>query len=176
MNQKYYDCVEIFCIFYPNPLSLITTQESPLSSIMVYSKNLNANLTEHFTLKEFKCKCRFRDCTRTLVLPSTLLDLQSLRFAYGKPIKITSGFRCQRHNERVGGIKDSFHRIGCAVDIKPIGDFSLYELDMLEELARSYFDVVLRYDSFIHCHNEPGVQKLPFGHYQHQEKTKNEKK
>lgn len=42
--------------------------------------------------------------------------LQPLREAYGKPIMITSGFRCYKLNQKVGGSKTSAHMLGYAAD------------------------------------------------------------
>lgn len=43
--------------------------------------------------------------------------LDPLREAYGKPITVTSGYRCEALNKAVGGSKTSDHMKGCAVDI-----------------------------------------------------------
>jgi hypothetical protein len=44
--------------------------------------------------------------------------LDPLREAYGKPIIVTSGFRCEKLNKAVGGAKSSQHRLGQAADIR----------------------------------------------------------
>lgn len=43
--------------------------------------------------------------------------LDPLRRLYGKPIIITSGFRCTELNKRVGGVANSWHTRGNAADI-----------------------------------------------------------
>lgn len=43
--------------------------------------------------------------------------LDPLRRIYGKPIIITSGYRCPLLNQAVGGVKNSWHQRGCAADI-----------------------------------------------------------
>lgn len=43
--------------------------------------------------------------------------LDPLRTAYGKPITVTSGYRCPKLNSAVGGVKASHHRYGQAADI-----------------------------------------------------------
>lgn len=48
--------------------------------------------------------------------------LDPLREAYGKPIIVTSGYRCEELNRLVGGSKTSQHRVGMAVDIRTIKD------------------------------------------------------
>lgn len=52
--------------------------------------------------------------------------LDPLREAWGKPIRVTSGYRCPRLNEIVGGVKNSQHKFGQAADIQPL-DYSLME-------------------------------------------------
>ena len=44
--------------------------------------------------------------------------LDPLREAYGKPIHVTSGYRCQKLNALVGGSPTSDHMTGCAADIQ----------------------------------------------------------
>ena len=43
--------------------------------------------------------------------------LDPLREAYGKPIIVTSGYRCPALNKAVGGSATSDHMKGCAADI-----------------------------------------------------------
>lgn len=43
--------------------------------------------------------------------------LQPIREKWGKPIVISSGYRCERLNKRVGGVKTSQHAYGSAADI-----------------------------------------------------------
>lgn len=45
--------------------------------------------------------------------------LQPIRTVYNKPIKVTSGYRCQKLNSAVGGTSTSQHTTGYAADIKP---------------------------------------------------------
>lgn len=48
--------------------------------------------------------------------------LQPIRDEYKKPIVISSGFRCERLNYKVGGVKDSQHLTGAAADIHSKSD------------------------------------------------------
>lgn len=43
--------------------------------------------------------------------------LDPLREKYGKPITVSSGYRCEELNELVGGAKNSQHKKGLAADI-----------------------------------------------------------
>lgn len=67
----------------------------------------------NFMPAELACKC----CGHLRVNYSALDKLQQARTYWRAPLKITSGYRCAKHNERVGGAKDSFHMRGMAFDI-----------------------------------------------------------
>ena len=57
--------------------------------------------------------------------------LEPLRLAFGKPIIVTSGYRCEALNKAVGGTYNSFHLQGRAADIKALtrsDNKRLYEL------------------------------------------------
>ena len=77
--------------------------------------------------------------------------LDPLREAYGRPIRVNSGYRCPRLNTLVGGTPNSQHMRGEAADIQPVvGN----EAD-LPELARilienGKFDQLILYPAFIH--------------------------
>lgn len=47
--------------------------------------------------------------------------LQPIRERYGRPISITSGYRCEKLNKAVGGVSNSQHKSGQAADID-VGD------------------------------------------------------
>ena len=71
-------------------------------------------LTPHFKLIEFECPC----CHTVRLHPKLLQMLEALRERWKRPLVITSGFRCRAHNDRVGGVRKSFHLLGQAVDIR----------------------------------------------------------
>lgn len=48
--------------------------------------------------------------------------LDPLREAYGKPIVVTSGYRCEKLNKAVGGAASSQHVKGEAADIRSVQD------------------------------------------------------
>lgn len=74
------------------------------------------DLSPHFSRSEFRCKC---GCQPTPVDPHLVEHLEQLRAKIGRPIVIVSGYRCQSHNARVGGAKNSQHLVGRAADIRP---------------------------------------------------------
>ena len=71
-------------------------------------------LSPHFSLKEFECPC----CKCVRLDEKLLAKLEALRVLWGKSIVITSGYRCERHNRKIGGARNSLHMKGKAVDIK----------------------------------------------------------
>ncbi len=79
-------------------------------------------MTRNFKIHEFECRC---GCE----MPSDLYinivklanQLQVLRDFINKPIKITNAYRCENHNEIVGGVKNSMHIFGKAADLQVKG-------------------------------------------------------
>lgn len=53
---------------------------------------------------------------------STLVKCDALRELYGKPLIVASGYRTLERNAQVGGVKNSSHLLGYAVDWKNITD------------------------------------------------------
>lgn len=49
--------------------------------------------------------------------PDFVGKLKKFEAAWGKPLSITSGYRCEKHNKAVGGAPRSKHLSGIAVDI-----------------------------------------------------------
>jgi len=75
-----------------------------------------------------------------------------IRRAAGAPITVTSGFRCAKHNARVGGAQTSRHMIGCASDIsiaRPISYSAFVEISARFKVDGGEF-VSYPEDAFIH--------------------------
>lgn len=66
----------------------------------------------------------------------TCFYLDQIREKFGAPIIVTSGFRCQKLNKKVGGVPNSFHLTGQAADIRPMITGELIE--DTKNLARLY--------------------------------------
>lgn len=75
-------------------------------------------ITPYFKRQEFACKC---GCGFSAVDVTLLSVLHEVRIAFGAPVKITSGCRCEKHNKAVGGAAKSYHVKGMAVDIQVSG-------------------------------------------------------
>jgi len=85
---------------------------------MISSKD---QISDHFHGDEFACPC----CGVIQVNEFLLEGLEALREKIGEPIKILSGYRCEKHNEETGGEKNSFHCQGKAADVLLPGGFTL---------------------------------------------------
>lgn len=118
--------------------------------------DLQKKLSENFTLGEFIASDTAKklgiDNTPTLLAIVHMEELcqkllQPIRDAYGKPIKVTSGFRCYRLNRYLGGSPTSAHPMGWAVDIKPVsGSYAEFEKFVIDFLKKSdlKWDQVIR--------------------------------
>ena len=79
-------------------------------------------LTNSFSLKEFACKDGNSVPLELLANVKELADnLQVLRDEVGVPITITSGYRTEAYNKKIGGAKSSMHIQAKAADIKVQG-------------------------------------------------------
>ena len=65
------------------------------------------------------------------------------------PFKITSGYRTEKHNNKIGGVKDSSHLSGLASDISCVDSRSRYI--MLNALNKVGFCRIGIAKTFIHC-------------------------
>lgn len=74
---------------------------------------------EYFTRDEFKCKCGGRYCNGYPAEPKeTMVRIaDQLRRNLGVPITVVSGLRCERWNAIQGGVANSQHMYGEAMDI-----------------------------------------------------------
>lgn len=75
--------------------------------------------------------------------------LDPLREAYGKPIIVTSGFRCDELNDLVNGVRGSQHRTGQAADIRSREDTKKENkklFDLIIELELPFDQLIDEYD------------------------------
>ena len=76
--------------------------------------SVREKLSDNFYRDEFACP----HCGVADIDPRLVLKLQELRLAIGRSLVITSGYRCQEHNDKIPhSSKNSSHIKGLAVDI-----------------------------------------------------------
>ncbi len=72
---------------------------------------------KHFKRSEFACKCgRYCNGYPTEMKKGVLTVLDRTRGHFGSPATVSSGLRCKQHNANVGGVSNSRHLSGKAVD------------------------------------------------------------
>ena len=74
---------------------------------------------KYFTREELKCKCGGRYCNGYPAEPQELLVrlAERAREHFGKPAHVTSCLRCRQHNANEGGVANSRHMYGKAMDL-----------------------------------------------------------
>ena len=113
-----------------------------------------ANNTKNFNVNEFACHC---GCGYN-VIDQRIIDIAQkirLRTNCGKPLHINSGYRCAKHNMRVGGVKNSYHTKGLAADLScSIGALKLFAIicDMKArgELSELEYAILYIKKNFVH--------------------------
>ena len=121
---------------------------------------MNTPVTMHFTIEELYAS----DTAKRLGIdnkPTTqkLINLvylaayvlEPLRVAMGRPIRISSGYRCEKLNTAVGGVRNSQHLKGQAADISIEGDIAF---------GKRIFDYIkshLQFDQLIWEHDRNGT-------------------
>lgn len=115
-------------------------------------------LTEHFDLQEFTYsetakRYGIKNKPKTLIIDNikTLCEeiLEPLRLEIGKPIHISSGYRCLELNKKIGGVPTSQHCLGQACDFVVEGMTPYEVVKVILELNLP-FDQVGLYDTFVH--------------------------
>jgi peptidoglycan hydrolase-like protein with peptidoglycan-binding domain len=78
---------------------------------------------KYFKKEEFKCHCNGKYCKGYPVdIDQTLIRVaERARKYFGRPITVSSGVRCNQHNANVGGVWNSRHKLGKAMDFTVAG-------------------------------------------------------
>lgn len=91
---------------------------------------------EYFEKSEFACKCGKRYCNGYPAEMSEKLvkNADKTRKYFGKSITVSSGLRCEKHNANVGGVSNSRHRTGKAMDFCVAGKTASQVLAYVQKL------------------------------------------
>lgn len=91
--------------------------------------------SKHFADSEFLCRCGCGQ-GREKMDDGFVLKLDKLRKEFGKPINLSSAYRCPAHNSRVSSTgSNGPHTTGRAVDIRTKGQDAWRLLQIASELG-----------------------------------------
>ena len=101
-----------------------------------------------FKEKEFACKCcgQLPPLARENVKALVTEVLDPVREKFGKPVVVNGGYRCEKHNKDVGGVRNSQHLRGEAADIHCADNERLKQLI----IENGKFDQLITYPTFLH--------------------------
>ena len=74
----------------------------------------------YFTREEFKCKCggQYCDGYPAEMQEAVVKIADAARLHFGRPAHVISGLRCERWNAHEGGVANSQHMYGEAIDLR----------------------------------------------------------
>lgn len=109
-----------------------------------------AENTKNFKVSEFACKC---GCGFDEIDQRVMNMAQVIRDELGVPVRVNSGCRCEEHNARVKGAKNSNHIKGLAADLACSKGAKV----MFQTIKRLHaegklpeLDYCIRYKSWVH--------------------------
>lgn len=117
-------------------------------TVRVYSKAKNGTvkLSANFKVSEFACK----DGSDTVFIsPGLVAVLQKIRDHFAKPVIITSAYRNDAYNKKVGGTDYSQHKYGMAADIYISGISPATIAEFVETIMPNTGGIGI-YSSFVH--------------------------
>lgn len=94
----------------------------------------------YFRREEFRCQCKgqFCDGFPAEMAEETVRLADEIRRRAGVPLNVNSGVRCKQHNADVGGVWNSLHLTGQAIDLAPIGgNISVARLQEIAEQVQA---------------------------------------
>ena len=110
---------------------------------------INWDTVRFFGRAEFMCNCGGKYCGGFPVEPVPMLakTADRVRQHFGKAAIVSSGVRCSRHNVNVGGVPDSRHLTGRAMDFRIEGETAKQVLSYVNSLSevRYAYDIDGRY-------------------------------
>lgn len=86
---------------------------------------------KYFKKSEFRCRC---GCGSDSMDKTLIQTADKVRAHFGKPMEVTSGRRCASHNAKVGGVSNSRHLSGRAMDFCVVGKTAAQVLDYVKQL------------------------------------------
>lgn len=101
----------------------------------------------YFSEKEFDCKCGCNSRPSSVPNDGLIDALVKIREHFNSPMIIRSGYRCEKHNAKVGGAKNSQHLHGSACDfvIKGVKTADIHKY-VLEQFAEGPYGIAIKHN------------------------------
>ena len=85
-------------------------------------KPQTAYAARYFSREEFACKCgKYCNGYPAEMKQTAVMLADRARDHFGAPATVVSGLRCRQHNQDVGGVENSQHMTGEAIDLRIAG-------------------------------------------------------
>lgn len=119
-----------------------------------FSELLYSNTAEQYRIKN----------TPDIEKADNLLELivyclQPIRDKLNKPMIITSGYRCEELNNKIGGVKNSQHTKGQAVDFKVKGMTAKEVINFIVDNDFEFDQLINEHDMWVHISYAKGKNR-----------------
>lgn len=118
---------------------------------IIWDKSDKEHISKWFTTTEFNCKCEHDTCKEQKISEELINRLEWLREASKSPVRIHSGFRCEKKQEdiRKSGTstvvaKKSQHELGNAADVS-VSALTIPHLMKLAEMKFKSIGIALNF-------------------------------
>lgn len=106
---------------------------------------------KYFKKGEFACKCGGKYCNGypAEMKEKVVKAADKVRKHFAKSITVSSGLRCEQHNANSGGVANSRHRYGKAIDFCVSGKTSAEVLAYVQTLSEIRYSYAIN-DRYVH--------------------------
>lgn len=101
---------------------------------------------KYFTDKELSC----RHCGLNKMKKAFMKNIDKARELSNVPFNVTSAYRCKEHNKNIGGVENSAHTKGLAIDISYKNTHQLYRIVESLMLVSDFRIIIYPKKKFIH--------------------------
>lgn len=131
-------------IYYGN-MPAGESNAEPMVKEFSLKRDGNTYISRNFKVSEFRCK----DGSDKILIDVDFVrsKLQAIRYYFGAPVAVNSGYRTESYNKKVGGAKKSFHMTGRAFDIVVKGHTPAEVAGYAQSLD---INGIIQYNNFVH--------------------------
>lgn len=118
-GQNTIDCIRNKIVYIQEELGVTVDGVAGNETITAYNNKVGNEIyswdnIKYFKESEFTCKC---GCGLNNMNLKVVKIADKVREYFGSPAIVTSGSRCKKHNKEVGGVSNSRHLQGKAIDM-----------------------------------------------------------